>query len=164
MAKIVVKVAPPSGDPVKSDQGTVITPTRGKAESDLDLRDRLAELVGKGNNLSPDDKAAIYGNLSTMIGQDKARKIMTHAYIFNSRPDVQKLGLEDKLRSFYTIGSNDPEVMDVLGRTKNLAQGVVPGMRSSVSSLNQQIQSGQPTQIATVSPEIQKKVKVRLSR
>lgn len=169
MAKVTLKVAKPTtGDPVSpgtTKESMLLTTSKPVTDQKFDLRDRLAELVGKGNTLAPDDKAAIYGNLVTMLGKDKAQKVMNHAFIFNSRPDVQKLGLEDKLKSFYTIGSNDPEVMEVIGKTKNLGYGVVPGFRSSSSDANQQLQ-GRTTPVVSAAPveEIKKKVMLRVGK
>lgn len=163
MATIKLKVSPKIGNPTVGD--VMIPAGKTQTDADLDLRDRLAELVTKGNTLSPDDKAAIYGGLTSMLGKDKAQKIMTHAYIFNARPEIQKLGLDDKLRSFYTVGSNDPDVQAVLGKTKNLGYGVVPGFNRSSSSLNQEIQGQiQPQTITALNPEVQKKVLLRVSK
>lgn len=140
--KILLKVAPTTGDPVKGTVEETATYHGGTPQIDLDvdMRDKLAELVGKGNALLPDDKAGIYGRLTALMGKDKAQKIMNHAYIFNQRPDVQKLPLEDKLKAFYTIGSNDPDVAKIMARSKSLGYGVVPGFRGSNSSLNQELQ------------------------
>jgi hypothetical protein len=163
MAKVYVKV----GDPDKPKEGNdmVLTPKRAKAEADLDLRDALSLLAIKGNALNPDDKAALYSNLTTTLGKDKAQKLLNHAYIFNSRPDMQRLTPEEKLRSFYAIGSNDPDVMEVIGRTKNLGYGVLPGFRESISAGNQSIQAGTYNTAPAVAPEeIKKKVMVRVGK
>lgn len=133
--KIVLKVSPSVGDPIK---GSDITYTsRSPMARRLDVRDHIAELVGKGNSMSANDRAAIYGSLSAAIGQDKALKVMNHAYIFNQRPDVLKLPVEDKLRSFYDIGSNDPDVNDVISKSKSIGYGILPGFRESSSGINQ---------------------------
>lgn len=139
-------------------------PNRGE----FDIRDRLAELIGKGNALNPDDKAAIYGSLATSLGKDKAQKIMTHAFLFNQRPDVVKLPLEDKIRAFYTIGSNDPDVNTVISKSKTLGYGTLPGFRESSSAINQQL-SGQVIPRATavtaaVTPEAQRKIMLRVNK
>jgi hypothetical protein len=163
MAKVKLIV----GDPKKPapDNNMVLSPTKPQLDLDFDLRDRLSELVTKGNSLSADDKAAIYGNLSTMLGKEKAQKIMNHAYIFNTRPEIQKLPLEDRLKSFYTIGSNDPEVLEVMGRTKRLGYGVAPGYRESISDLNQATRGAvMPTSTTSIDPELTKKIMVRVNK
>lgn len=158
MAKVTVRV---KGDPTKPKTvGDVLIPAgKTKTDQDFDLRDKLSELAIKGNALAPADKAAIYSYLTDNVGADKAMKLMNHAYIFNSRPDMQKLSPEEKLKSFYTIGSNDPEVMEVIGRTKNLGYGILPGFRNSVSVLNQAIQGNNPTATSnTVNPEVTRRI------
>ena len=164
MAKVLLKV----GDPAPASDGgekAILSTNKPVIDKSFDLRDRLAELVGKGNVLSTDDKAAIYGSLVGLLGKDKAQKVMNHAYIFNSRPDVQKLPLEEKIKSFYTVGSNDPDVMEVIGKTKSLGYGVVPGFRESSSDINQQLSGRVPVVASSsVSPEIQKKVMLRIGK
>jgi len=165
MAKVVVKVAK-SGDPVKP-VSKAIDVASGKTiiDTDLDLRDRLSELAIRGNSLSPDDKTALYGALTSSLGKERAQKLMTHAYLFNARPEVQRLSPEEKIKSFYTIGSNDPDVQEIIGRTKNLGYGVLPGFRNSTSVLNQAVQAGTADRpVEVVDPEVRKKVMVRIGR
>lgn len=160
MAKVLLKVADPGKASKESE--TMYTPGRGKYETDMDLRDKVAELAVMGASLKPDDKAAILGYLTNTLGADKAQKLMTHAYLFNSRPDMQGRSPEEKIKSFYTIGSNDPSVMEVLNRTKNLGYGILPGFRESVSNLNQAIQGN--VGAAAINPEAQKKVMLRVGK
>jgi hypothetical protein len=163
--KVMIKIAPPSGDPNKPVDNNMILTANDPTRTGFDLRDKLAELVGKGNNLSADDKMAIYGGLTTMLGKDKAAKVMNHAYLFNSRPDVQKLGMEDKLRSFYTVGSNDPDVHAIIEKSKNLGYGVVPGFRQSSSAINQVLSGQTPaTAGASLDPEVQRKVMLQVRK
>jgi hypothetical protein len=165
--KILLKVAPATGDPIKKVGDTVIPAGRGKTDQEFDIRDRLAELVGKGNVLSPDDKAAIFGNLTSSLGKEKAMKLMNHAFIFNQRPDIVNLPVEEKLKAFYTIGSNDRDVNDLITKSKSLGYGAIPGFRQSASAVNQQL-SGQIPVTATangVSPaEIQKRVMLQVRK
>lgn len=159
--KVMLKVA--TGDPVKgaTEEKLIFSPSRSKSALEFDVRDRLSELVGKGNGLLPDDKSAIYKNLASTLGDQKARKIMEHAYLFNQRPDVQGLPVEDKIRAFYTIGSNDPDVSGVIKRSQSLGYGALAGFRTSSSALNQQL-SGQIPEIAVAPPETQKKVLLKV--
>jgi hypothetical protein len=172
MAKTYLKVSPTtgpgSGDPVPATTVTdamVLSPNKPKIDQQFDLRDRLAELVAKGNTLNTDDKSAIFGSLAGKYGKDLAMRIMNHAYIFNQRPDIQKLPMEDKLKAFYTIGSNDPAVHDMINSVKNLSYGVVPGFRSSVSEGVQAARGTVPTVAATTDkPEIKKEIRLRLTK
>lgn len=167
MAKVMLRVSK-SGDPVKGDSGEekmVLSTNKPKIDKDLDLRDRLSELIGKGNTLSPDDKASIYSNLVATLGKDKATKLMNHAFIFNSRPDMQKMPIEEKIKSFYTIGSSDPELTEIIGRTKNLGYGVVPGFRESTSQLNQELSGRVPVaETVAANPEIQRRVMLKIRK
>lgn len=167
MAKVLVKVAPKAGDPTKPTSGSdmYITGNKSRIDQDFDLRDKLAELAVRGNSLNPDDKAAIYGYLTTNLGKDRAMKLMNHAYIFNTRPDVQRLSPEEKLKSFYTIGSSDPDVMDLIKRTKNLGYGILPGYRESISDLNQATQRGDVAPLVQgVAPEVRERVKLQIRK
>lgn len=168
MAKsIKVRVAPTTGDPVKEvTTSTSLGHGRTTSDRDLDIRDRLYELIGKGNALTSDEKSGIYGDLRNMIGEENAQKLMNHAYIFNTRGDVQKLGTEDKINALYSIGSTDPYIKDVLARTKVLGYGPGPGYRTSFSHIAQQLAGRTPQTTADqpISPEIKKKVMVKISR
>jgi hypothetical protein len=164
MARVSLKVKPKTGDPTKPQMvGDVILPS-GKTtiDRDFDLRDKLSELAVMGGALNPDDKSAIYGYLSETLGNKKAQKLMDHAFIFNSLPENKNLTPEEKIKSFYARGSSDPDVMEVMGRTKNLGYGVLPGFRGSTSVLNQAIQQGTTAQpVTTVNPEVQRRIMLK---
>lgn len=162
MAKVMLRI----GDPVRpAPSKPALEGHEPQVDLGFDLRDRLSELVTKGNTLNPDDKAAIYGSLVGMLGKDKAQKVMSHAYIFNTRPEIQRLPLEEKLKSFYTVGSNDPEVMEVIGRTKNLGYGVAPGFRESISDINQRtLNRNQSAATAVATPEVQRRIMLQMRK
>lgn len=162
--KIMLKVS--KGDPVKGgmEEKVILSPTRSKAALEFDVRDRLSELIGKGNGLHPDDKAAIYSNLASTLGDQKARKVMDHAYLFNQRPDVQGLPTEEKIRAFYNIGSNDPDVKGLIDQSRSLGYGALAGFRGSSSFLNQQLAGRAPVATAEVAPEIKKKVMLSIKK
>lgn len=162
MAKVLLRVSK-AADPVKP--ATAAAGVGVPVNQDFDLRDKLSELAIRGNALKPDDKVAIYRDLTKSLGEEKAQKLMNHAYLFASRPEMQRMSPEEKLRSFYTIGSNDPDVMDVISRTKNLGYGVLPGFRNSVSTLNQEIQGNVPaTTQATVNPQVTRRIRVQTNK
>jgi hypothetical protein len=169
MAKVTLRVNKGNtGDPVTPSVGKesmLLTGNKPVIDQHFDLRDILTGLVGKGNTIGPDDKMGMYAGLVSMLGKDKAQKVMNHAYLFNSRPDMQKLGIEDKLQSFYSMGSNDPEVNEVIAKTKSLGYGPVPGFRRSANALNQEL-SGQIQPVTTTqqNPELQKKVVLRVGK
>lgn len=169
MAKVSVKVSPKSSDPTKpvTDivQKDLYSSGKGPIENNLDIRDRIFELIGKGNALSPDDKGAILANLTQTLGAEKAQKLMTQAYLFNTHPDFQKMPIENRIQQFYTIGSNDPDVKDIMDRTRNLGYGLGHGFRTSFSNIAKQLSGQIPiTTVTDSNPEIKKKVMVKVSR
>jgi hypothetical protein len=162
--KVMLRIT--TGDPNKPapDNNMVLT-GNDPIRSALDLRDQLTALVGKGNTMSAQDRTALYGSLTAMLGRDKAQKVMNHAYIFNTRPDVQNLPIEDKIRTFYSMGSADPDVHDLIVKTRSLGYGVEPGFRESSSAMNQQLAGRTPTTTKiAVDPEIQKKIMLRVGK
>lgn len=163
--KVLVKVAT-AGDPVNGDGSqNVLLSNRTPMARQLDVRDILAELVGKGAALTPKERGGIFQTLSAQMGQDKAEKIMTHAYAFNQRPDVLKLPVEEKLKAFYTIGSNDSDVNQVIAKSKTLGYGVLPGFRNSSSAINQKLSGLIPeTADVAISPGAQEKVMLRVNK
>lgn len=158
--KVMLKVsAPKTGDPIKVEEKALYSPGRPQTTVDFDVRDKLAELIGKGNALSGDDRNAIYDTLVKSLGPQKAQKVMAHTYMFNQRPEVQGLPVEDKLRSFYTIGSNDSDVGGLIAKSKSLGYGPVQGFRTSNSAMNQLLAGRIPATAETVGiPEIKNKV------
>jgi len=147
------------------NEGDLYSPNKAPVDKSFDLQDRMMELIGKGNNLSNDDRAAIFSNLSTLVGKDHAGKIMSHIYIFNQHPDIQKLPFEDRVNAFYRIGSNDKDVQGYIDRTKNLGYGAGPNLRRSFSQINQQVLGGEPTSVAKAPTDnIKKKVMIRITK
>jgi hypothetical protein len=165
--KVMLKIAPTTGDPIKGadiKETTYLSPGAATSERNFDLRDRLMELVGKGNVLNQTEKAALYQDLSKMVGAGSAQKLMDHAYIFNTRPDVQKLPVEAKLNAFYTIGSHDPYVNDIIGKTKSLGYGVGHGLRTSSSTINQQLTGRSPISALVEPTEAQRKIMLKVKK
>jgi hypothetical protein len=161
--KVLLKVG--AGDPTPTYKKDAIYSNRGQFDTFLDLRDKLAELAVQGRNLHPDDRAAIYGYFANALGPERAQKVITHAQLFNSRPDVQGLSPEEKLKSFYTIGSNDPDVQQLITKTKSLGYGVIPGYRGSSSAINQATQQGNYNNaVGAIDPMSQKKVMLRVGK
>lgn len=160
--KIMLRIAPSSGDPVKGtggmDQNVLYSPGKSNAERSFDLQDRIMELISTNNQLKPDDKKAIYSSLQTTLGPEKANKLMNHVYIFNTRPDMQKMPLEDKIKAFYQLGSNDPDIQGYIDKTKSLGYGPQSQFRGSISAINSEL-SGRNPVVQVVQPsENQKKI------
>lgn len=164
--KVKIRVAPTTGDPVKGVSGeeTTFKSNRGALDKDFDVRDYLSSLVAAGNQIGGRDKAATFGELAKVIGQDNAAKMMDHIYIFNQNPDIQKMSADDRLRAFYNFRSSNPEIEKVVSRSRALGYGVVPGFRESVNALNQQLTGRLPTDQAAVAPEIKDRIMLKVAR
>lgn len=166
----MLRIDPPAGDPTKpsgADENVIYTKGKTTLDKGFDLRDRIYELVGSNNAMSPTAREAIYSNLVSSIGQDKARKLMEHAYIFNSKPDYQKLPIEERIKHFYNIGSNDPDVQQMITSTKNLGYGTGQGFRTSDSQMNQVLAGRIPAtdgSALAITPEIPKKVMLKINK
>jgi hypothetical protein len=126
---------------------------RGKTtvDSDLDVRDLLSNMVGQGYaswqeiNMDEDAKAK-YGALVERVGRPLATKLVTQAISFNTRTGVKNQPVEQKIQSFYDIGSGDAEVAKTLTSLKALGTGVVSGFRESILKGNQELQGKIPVQ------------------
>lgn len=101
---------------------------RTAADDTADVRDILSTLVGRGvTNLSDGDTRADYQRLMKLLGSQKANKVLTQVLAHNSRSS--SVPVEKRVQDFYEIGSNDPEVADVLKSVKTFGYGVLPGFR-----------------------------------
>lgn len=119
--------------------------TTGKSRTSLDdtadVRDILSRLVGqKISNLSDGDVQSDYDHLQKLVGPQKAQKLVTQVIIHNQRN--ANAPMEKSIQDFYEVGSNDPEVNDMLKTVKTLGYGVLPAFRNSSKQQNQ-ILSGQ---------------------
>lgn len=121
------------GEPGK---GTVKPPVEGRTspfDSAADIRDALGFLVGNNaTDFKNDYAGAQMVRLNALLGPQKARKLATHAYLFNQRPGIAQMAPEERLRLFYEMGSRDPDVMSQLEQIRSLGQGPVAGFRTSV--------------------------------
>lgn len=109
-------------------------------EDSLNIRDVLSGVVGKGfTDLKNEDARNAFAYLRTHLGQDVASKLMTHALIFNQRQDMLKATPQQKVQSFYEIGSNDPILHNIITRAGNVSYGTQDGLNTSPDILNKQI-------------------------
>jgi len=115
-----------------------VTPPRGplRPEDYLNIRDALSSFVGKGYSGTANENASsIYSFLRGQVGPDLAKKLLIQMSTHNQRPDMVALSPEDRLQHFYEMSSKDPQVADLLMRTGNLGQGVIPGARESPNNI-----------------------------
>lgn len=109
-------------------------------EDSLNLRDVLSGVIGKGfTDLKNDDARNAYAYLRSHLGYDTASKLMTHALMFNQRQDMLKASPQQKVQSFYDIGSNDPVLHDLITRAGKVSYGPQDGLNTSPDALSKQI-------------------------
>jgi|HubBroStandDraft_2_1064218.scaffolds.fasta_scaffold00002_12 hypothetical protein len=98
----------------------------------LNTRDVLSGIVAKGyTDLKSDDARNAFAYLSSSLGAATANKLMLHALLFNQRPEMQRASAQQKVQSFYDMGSNDPEVNNIIARAGKVAQGPLAGLQSA---------------------------------
>lgn len=155
MAKKAMFRIPATGDPIKGiEKVEVFASGRGPVEANFDLRDRIYELIGSKNQLDEDSRRSLYGDLISLVGPDKAQKVLVQTHIFNNHPEYRNMPIEDRIQQFYNIGSNDPDVKDILDRTRNLSYGLKHGFRTSMSHLNQVMAGRVPPSVTAADPAI----------
>jgi hypothetical protein len=114
------------------------SPTNYRPEDLASIRDALTGLVGRQfKDVSSDDARGAYSHLVSKLGQPMAQKLITHVMLFNQRPDMQGQSPEKRVQSFYSMGSNDPDIDGLLRTTGQFAQGPVAGMYDSPDTNNQ---------------------------
>ncbi len=142
------KLTGPGKASVMADPSNI--PKTGVTDDKFDVRDILANFVGRGDrDLSNDQAKKDYHRLTAIIGEPMAQKMMAHVMIFNQRDDQKNQPFEKRLNSLYTIGSNDKDVHQLLQRTGTLGQGVVPGAIES-GNLGNMMAEG------TINPDLSK--------
>ena len=113
---------------------------RTTADTSLDISDLISHAVaGVYTSFSDDSIKSNFKYLSQVIGEDKARKLFNQAFIYNQRPDAKGKTAQQKLQSFYDIGSNDPEVNKTLQSIKNQGAGVQARFDQSTYEGNKEI-------------------------
>ena len=108
------------------------SPSTYRPEDLVAIRNALSGFVGKNfTDVKSDEAKGPYAYLNMKLGPALAQKLMTHAIMFNQRSDMAGLSPERRIQSFYSIGSNDPEVNGLLKTANNVAQGPVAGYYDS---------------------------------
>jgi hypothetical protein len=126
---------PPTGGTKPAASSDKYIP-RGRTpiDTNLDIRDALSHAVAGGyTSFSDKDIKANFKYISDLIGQQKAHSLFLQAFLFNQRDDVKGKKGEDRVQSFYDIGSSDPETKKTLLAIQNIGSGVREGYRNSVN-------------------------------
>src|ERR1700752_3082354 len=106
--KIRIKTDDPGpGDITKPPLGKPTTEfssqrTGGKMADQLDVRDALSSFIGTGaKDFSDPQRLKDFHYMSGILGQDTARKLLTHVFLFNNRTDMQGKSPQERIQSFY---------------------------------------------------------------
>lgn len=141
---------------------------RGKArtgdDDTADIRDIINSFIGKGGiGMKDDTSRADYARLQTLLGPEKAQKLMESVFIHNQRSATEPL--EKRIQTFYDVGSNNQEVDAIIKKTKQLGYGpLVGGLRESSKATLQQLTGRMPasTIAAVDNRDLQNKLMLRL--
>ncbi len=126
-------------------QKTAVGNPRTTIDDSADVRDLLSAIAGSGKSGLGSDQQAVYNRLQVLLGADKARKVISHAYIFNQRPDMLAKTPMQRISAFYDMGSNDPDVDAIIKKTKGLGEGPLAGLNQTPNDLTQKVASGTST-------------------
>lgn len=119
--------------------GTPVNPGYIPVNQSMNVRDALSGFIGKGfTDLKNEDARNVFSYLRGYVGPDAARRLITHALMFNQRSDMAGVSPEQKVQSFYSIPSADPLVNNMLARSGAIGHGPVEGLRTSPDILNMQ--------------------------
>lgn len=119
-------------------------PTTGRSRTSgdetADIRDILTGIVGKGyTNFSDPDAQHNFAVLAGIVGKKEAQELITHAFIFNQRPDVQHKTASERITQFYDMGSSNPGLNTIIKAAGNFSRGPLAGARESADMLNRQV-------------------------
>lgn len=134
------------GDSPKSPVGKPTTDissqrSKGKIPDKMDVRDVLSSFVGSGTkDFSDPERLKDFHYISEIIGQGEAHKLLTQAFLFNNREDMQGKSPQERVQAFYDIGSNDPELDKMIKTYKNVdPKGPLSGFETSGDYTNQKL-------------------------
>lgn len=131
----------------------MLPPKQLSPEAALNVRDIISAFVGQRYQGTQNENArAMYSYLRNTLGGDTAQKLLTHLSLYNQRPDMLKAAPEQRIQSFYEIGSRDPELSDIIGRSKIVAQGPMAGLNDTPTAITQQQQGRWGATMAPAAP------------
>lgn len=111
----------------KLGDGNPINKKKSEADQAVEIRDILNYFVGAGTTDFRGDENA-KNNMSVLaglVGREKANKLAMSAYLFNRRPGISNMSPEQKIASFYGMGSSDPDVNTTLQNLRSMGTGPV---------------------------------------
>lgn len=103
----------------------------------LYIRDILSGMINQRiSNFGSEEGKNALGALAYRVGRPMAIRLMTEAINFNTRPDMASASIDSRLQSFYSMGSKDPGVDNIIHRAANASSSVSEGYRSSPYATN----------------------------
>lgn len=126
------------------DDNLTVKSTKGKLADLVHTRDAISALVGAGGiqNLLPEDRKAVNAALAGYLGQNKATKLIDQISIFNQRPDMLKKSATQRIDSFFTIGSRDPDIDSIIKTTGQAGQGAIADASQTSNDLTKKVAAG----------------------
>lgn len=113
---------------------------RTPGDTSLDISDLISHAVAGGyTSFSDDSIKSNFKYLSGVVGESKARKLFNQAFLYNQRPDAKQKTPEQKIQSFYDMGSADPETNKTLQSIKSQGAGVLARFDQSTYEGNKEI-------------------------
>ncbi len=124
MAKLKIKATEP--------KVTQIFKAKTPGDQTADVRDSLSYFAGRGlTGITDAEARKQYAGLVAQVGREKAEKLANSVFLFNQRPEILKQSPEQRVQSYYSIGSNNPDVQNTLNKVKSLGYGVGAGFQNS---------------------------------
>lgn len=125
------------GDNGEVKIGSGIAQPRTGLDNTADIRDILANIVGNGyKGLSDNSIKADYARLANIVGITQAQKLVDHAIVYNQRSDVIGKPLEARIQGFYSMGSQDKNINNILQNAGKFGDGPIAGLNRSNARTN----------------------------
>lgn len=135
------------------------------ANERADVRDILSMLSGGGNtDLTNPDIRGSFLRLSGIMGKEKAQQLFNHVVLFNQRPEVQKLNPEQRVQTFFELGSANPDIKNQLKEGKSIGYGVLNGFRTSPLIGNMQLTGRRSASDEVPNSGVGEKIKLLVNR
>ncbi len=116
-----------------TERGT-IPAKKNEVDDAAEIRDIINYMVGSGGTNFAADQAA-KNNLSVLsgiVGRERAQKLAMSAYMFNQRQVGANMSPEQRISTFYSMGSRDPDTQELIKRA-SFGTGPVAGYYNTVN-------------------------------
>lgn len=126
------------------DDNLTVKSTKGKLADLVHTRDAISALVGAGGiqSLLPADRKAVNATLTGYLGQTNATKLIDQISIFNQRPDMLQKSATQRIDSFFTMGSRDPDIDSIIKTTGKAGQGAIADASQTSNELTKKVAAG----------------------